>query len=155
MAVLALALVGVSVGCHSSSSAESGGSEGVIDRSPEPAASGVRAPGTARGRQGPSRQEQVMVEDWDWGRDEIVDLDVTGDPQLNQFGYQSPRLTFRTPPPERAWLAQAERERQQRERRRDQRRRDESDDPELGTILELQVLRWRLTCTRNRPAVRV
>jgi hypothetical protein len=69
MAVLALALVGVSVGCHSSSSAESGGSEGVIDRSPEPAASGVRAPGTARGRQGPSRQEQVMVEDWDWGRD--------------------------------------------------------------------------------------
>jgi hypothetical protein len=29
--------------------------------------------------------------DEDWDRDQIVDLDVTGDPQLDQFGYQSPR----------------------------------------------------------------
>jgi hypothetical protein len=32
-----------------------------------------------------------MDEDWDWDPDPIVDLDVTGDPQLDQFGYQSPR----------------------------------------------------------------
>jgi hypothetical protein len=32
-----------------------------------------------------------MDEDWDWEPDQIVDLDVTGDPQLDQFGYQSPR----------------------------------------------------------------
>ena len=46
----------------------------VIDGSPKPA------------------QEIAMDEDWDyWEPDQIVDLDVTGDPQLDQFGYQSPR----------------------------------------------------------------
>jgi hypothetical protein len=60
-----------------------------------------------------------MDEDWDCDPDQIVDLDVTGDPQLDEFGYQSPRRSFRTPPPERDWLAQARRDWQQRDARRD------------------------------------
>jgi hypothetical protein len=48
-----------------------------------------------------------MDEDWDWDSDHIVDLDVTGDPQLDQFGYQSPRRDFSPPPaPEFDYLAQ-------------------------------------------------
>jgi hypothetical protein len=42
-----------------------------------------------------------MEDEWDWDRDEILDLDITGDPQLDQFGYQSPRRDFTPPPPER------------------------------------------------------
>jgi hypothetical protein len=40
--------------------------------------------------------------DGDWYHDEIVNLDadVTGDPQLDQFGYQSPRRDFSPPPSE-------------------------------------------------------
>jgi hypothetical protein len=65
-----------------------------------------------------------MDEDWDyWEPDQIVDLDVTGDPQLDQFGYQSPRGPGPRPGfyslPQRDWLAQAKRDRQQRERRCD------------------------------------
>lgn len=73
-----------------------------------------------------------MDEDWDWEPDQIVDLDVTGDPQLDQFGYQSPRRprprTGFTSLPQRDWLAQAKRDRQQRERRRNpqQRHRQEA-----------------------------
>ena len=73
-----------------------------------------------------------MDEDWDWETDQIVDLDVTGDPQLDQFGYQSPRTPGPRPGftsvPQRDWLAQAKRDRQQRERRRDrqQRHREEA-----------------------------
>ncbi|MGA7055361.1 MAG: hypothetical protein WBZ37_29690 [Mycobacterium sp.] len=73
-----------------------------------------------------------MDEDWDQDADQIVDLDVTGDPQLDQFGYQSPRRPGPRPGftslPERDWLAQAKRDRQQRERRRDrqQRHREEA-----------------------------
>jgi hypothetical protein len=37
-----------------------------------------------------------MDEDWDRDPDHIVNLDVTGDPQLDQFGYQSPRNMPRT-----------------------------------------------------------
>ncbi len=73
-----------------------------------------------------------MDEDWDWETDQIVDLDVTGDPQLDQFGYQSPRRPgprsgFQSLP-QRDWLAQAKRDRQQRERRRarQQRHRQEA-----------------------------
>ncbi len=60
-----------------------------------------------------------MDEDWDWD----WDPDVTGDPQLDQFGYQSPRrrgqnLTGFTASPDRDWLAQAKADRAQREQRR-------------------------------------
>jgi hypothetical protein len=53
--------------------------------------------------------------DADWDPDEIVDLDVTGDPQLDQFGYQLPRdrgnpTGFR-PGTQVDWLAQAKRDR--------------------------------------------
>jgi hypothetical protein len=60
-----------------------------------------------------------MDDEWDWDRDEIVDLEITGDPQLDQFGYQSPRRGF-TPPPSQSfdYLAQYRRDREQRERRR-------------------------------------
>jgi hypothetical protein len=60
-----------------------------------------------------------MDDEWDWDRDEIVDLEITGDPQLDQFGYQSPRRDF-TPPPSQSfdYLAQYRRDREQREQRR-------------------------------------
>ncbi len=60
-----------------------------------------------------------MEDEWDWDRDEILDLDITGDPQLDQFGYQSPRRDF-TPPPSRSfdYLAQYRRDQAKRERRR-------------------------------------
>jgi hypothetical protein len=57
-----------------------------------------------------------MDDDCDWA-------DVTGDPQLDQFGYQSPRrrgenLTGFTPSSDRDWRAQAKRDRAQRAARR-------------------------------------
>jgi hypothetical protein len=73
-----------------------------------------------------------MDEDWDCDRDEIVDLDVTGDPQLDQFGYQSPRNVPRMwahpPASQRDWLAQSRRDRAERQRKRDrqQRQREEA-----------------------------
>jgi hypothetical protein len=33
----------------------------------------------------------MLDHEWDWDRSEVVDLDVTGDPQLDVFGYQSPK----------------------------------------------------------------
>ena len=47
------------------------------------------------------------------------DFDVTGDPQLDQFGYQSPKRDF-TPPstPPVDFLAQAKRDRAARQARR-------------------------------------
>jgi hypothetical protein len=59
-----------------------------------------------------------MDDDFDWDRSEM-DLDITGDPQLDQFGYQSPRRNF-TPAREggRDWLAQAKRDRAERQQRR-------------------------------------
>ena len=60
-----------------------------------------------------------MDEDWDWDRDEVVDLDVTGDPQLDVYGYQSPRRTFHPARPANVdWLAQSKRDRAEREQRR-------------------------------------
>jgi hypothetical protein len=48
----------------------------------------------------------ATMHDYD-DRSEIVDLDVTGDPQLDQFGYQSPRRDMGPPPAEPFdWLAQ-------------------------------------------------
>jgi hypothetical protein len=48
-----------------------------------------------------------MDDEFELDPDDIVDLDVTGDPQLDQFGYQSPRRDMSPPPaPERNWLAQ-------------------------------------------------
>ncbi|HWX98630.1 MAG TPA: hypothetical protein VNY55_01760 [Mycobacterium sp.] len=64
------------------------------------------------------------MDDWDWDRDEIVDLDaceMTGDPQLDVYGYQSPKRrggTGFTASPHRDWLAQAKADRAQREQRR-------------------------------------
>jgi hypothetical protein len=60
-----------------------------------------------------------MDDEWDWDRSEVVDLDVTGDPQLDQFGYQSPRRDF-TPPPSQSfdYLAQYRRDQAERERKR-------------------------------------
>ena len=63
----------------------------------------------------------MFDDEWDWDGDP-VDLDacdVTGDPQLDVFGYQSPR----TPGPrtgfkassQRDWLAQSRRDRAERE----------------------------------------
>lgn len=65
-----------------------------------------------------------MDEGWEWDPDEIIDADFTGDPQLDQFGYQSPRrrgenLTGFTPGPNRDWLAQVKRDRQARQRPRE------------------------------------
>ena len=61
-----------------------------------------------------------MDEDWgDRDPSEAVDLDITGDPQLDQFGYQSPRRDMRPPPaPEFDYLAQYRRDQEARERRR-------------------------------------
>jgi hypothetical protein len=62
----------------------------------------------------------MLDEDWDgWDHSEVVDLDVTGDPQLDQFGYQSPRRNF-SPPPSQSfdWLAQAKADYEARQRRR-------------------------------------
>jgi len=64
-----------------------------------------------------------MYDEWDDLRGEIVDLDVTGDSQLDVYGYQSPRTPgprsgFKAGP-ERDWLAQSKRDRQQREARRE------------------------------------
>ena len=59
--------------------------------------------------------------DGDWYHDEIVNLDadVTGDPQLDQFGYQSPRRDFSPPPSEPFdYLAQFKRDMAEDERRR-------------------------------------
>ncbi|MGA8254708.1 MAG: hypothetical protein WB989_29885 [Mycobacterium sp.] len=49
------------------------------------------------------------------------DCDVTGDPVLDQFGYQSPRRDFSQPVEKRDWLAQAKRDRAHRQARRQQR----------------------------------
>jgi hypothetical protein len=66
-----------------------------------------------------------MDEDWEW------DPDVTGDPQLDQFGYQSPRNVPRTwahpPASERDWLAQSRRDRAERQRKRDQQQRQREE----------------------------
>jgi hypothetical protein len=66
-----------------------------------------------------------MDDDSDWDREEIVDLDggceATGDPQLDVYGYQSPKQrggTGFTASPHRDWLAQAKADRAQREQRR-------------------------------------
>ena len=67
-----------------------------------------------------------MDDEFEWDRDEVMDLgacDVTGDPQLDQFGYQSPsrrrpNLTGYHPGPERDWLANARAYRAQCEQRR-------------------------------------
>jgi len=80
-----------------------------------------------------------MDDDWDWDHDEIVDLDVTGDPQ---FGYQSPRRSFRTPPPERDWLAQAKRDRQQREARRDRQGQEEKARCQRESPPSRQIVAW-------------
>jgi hypothetical protein len=49
--------------------------------------------------------------DDDWDRSEIVDLDVTGDPQLYQFAYRSPRQDFTPEPaPEFDYLGQFKRD---------------------------------------------
>jgi hypothetical protein len=71
-----------------------------------------------------------MDEDWDWDPDHIVDLDVTGDPQLDQFCYQSPRRDF-TPPPSQSfdYLAQYRRDQEQREQRREEARRRRESPP--------------------------
>jgi hypothetical protein len=53
----------------------------------------------------------ATMHDYDdqWDRSEIVDLDVTGDPQLDQQCYQSPRRDMGPPPAEPFdWLAQHE-----------------------------------------------
>lgn len=76
----------------------------------------------------------MFDDEWDWDGDP-VDLDacdVTGDPQLDVFGYQSPR----TPGPrtgfkassQRDWLAQSRRDRAEREarRKRQQQQREEA-----------------------------
>jgi hypothetical protein len=60
-----------------------------------------------------------MDEDWDWDREEIVDLDggceATGDPQLDQLGYQSPKQRggtgFRSTDGDRLARRRAQRER--------------------------------------------
>jgi hypothetical protein len=71
-----------------------------------------------------------MDEDWDWDPDHIVDLDVTGDPQLDQFCYQSPRREF-TPPPSQSfdYLAQYRRDQEQRDQRREEARRRRESPP--------------------------
>jgi hypothetical protein len=73
-----------------------------------------------------------MVDDeWDWDG-EPIDLDacdVTGDPQLDVFGYQSPRRDFTQKPVEQYdWLAQSRRDRAEREARRNrqQQQREEA-----------------------------
>lgn len=69
-----------------------------------------------------------MDADWERDSDEIVDPEVTGDPQLDQFGYQSPRGGNRTefrPGTQVDWLAQAKRDRQRRAARRDRQRQAE------------------------------
>lgn len=59
-----------------------------------------------------------MYDDCGWNG-EIVDLDVTGDPQLDQLGYRSPRRDFRRKPTfPRDWQAQAQRDRAERQGRR-------------------------------------
>jgi hypothetical protein len=72
-----------------------------------------------------------MDEDWDWDPDHIVDPDVTGDPQLDQFGYQSPRHVPRTwahpPASQRDWLAQSRRDYAERQRKRDRRQRQREE----------------------------
>jgi hypothetical protein len=46
------------------------------------------------------------MDEWEDLHGEAVDLDLTGDPVLDQFGYQSPRR--KSPQPEsKGWLAQA------------------------------------------------
>ena len=70
-----------------------------------------------------------MDEDWDWDRDEVLDLDgygeATGDPQLDVYGYQSPKQRggtgFRSTDGDRLARRRAQRERDRAER--DQRRR--------------------------------
>jgi hypothetical protein len=69
--------------------------------------------------------------DWDGEPVDLDGCDVTGDPQLDVFGYQSPRT--RAPrqgfkaSPQRDWLAQSRRDRAEREARRDrQQQREEA-----------------------------
>ena len=60
-----------------------------------------------------------MDEDWgDWDHSEIVDLDVTGDPQLDQFGYQSPKQRGGTgfTSHQDEWVARSRAQRQRRRR---------------------------------------
>jgi hypothetical protein len=67
-----------------------------------------------------------MDDDWDDLHGEIVDLDgygeATGDPQLDVYGYQSPKRRggtgFTSSQPDRDWLAQAKADRAQRQQRR-------------------------------------
>jgi hypothetical protein len=69
----------------------------------------------------PSSKEQDMDDEFEWDHDDIVDLDgcadVTGDPQLDVFGYQSPRRNFTPPAPEFDWLGQYRADMADRERR--------------------------------------
>lgn len=76
-----------------------------------------------------------MDEDWDWDRDEVLDLDgygeATGDPQLDVYGYQSPKQRggtgFTSSQPDRDWLGQSRRDYAERQRKRDrQRQREEA-----------------------------
>ena len=88
-----------------------------------------------------------MYDEWDDLRGEIVDLDVTGDSQLDVYGYQSPRTPGPQPGfkamPQRDWLAQSKRDqgkrdqgkrdRQARERRREAEGRGKAAGVRLGT----------------------
>ena len=83
-----------------------------------------------------------MDDEFEWDRDEIVDLDgywadVTGDPALDRTGYQSPRRTgnltgFTPHKVNQDWLAQSKKDREQRAAKRQGARR-EATQPAVGS----------------------
>jgi hypothetical protein len=84
----------------------------------------------------------VLDDEWDWDRHEVVDLDVTGDPQLDVYGYQSPKRRggtgFTSTDGERLVRSRAQRERDAAKRKADR-----------------QEMRRRNALPPERPARRV